>query len=116
MRIDNAQLRDQLIEHLSQFVTEERRARIEEVLAQRTRHITVVLEDLYQTQNISAVMRSCECYGIQDVYVVVSSNGEQISKVVKPVLIPSEMTMIKIANDKLSSIDGTLTVSLEKRV
>ncbi|MCQ2284305.1 MAG: RNA methyltransferase [Bacteroidales bacterium] len=80
MRIDNAQLRDQLIEHLSQFVTEERRARIEEVLAQRTRHITVVLEDLYQTQNISAVMRTCDCYGIQDAYIVENRNEFEVHK------------------------------------
>lgn len=62
------------INYLQTFITEERNQRIQEVLAQRTRHFTVVLEDLFQTQNISAVMRSCECYGIQDVHIIENKN------------------------------------------
>ena len=41
-------LLEKLIEHLEQFVTEPRKARLQEVLANRTRNVTVVLEDLYQ--------------------------------------------------------------------
>ena len=63
-----------LIPYLRTFITEERDARILEVLAHRTRHFTVVLEDLYQTQNISAVMRTCECYGVQDVHIIEKEN------------------------------------------
>lgn len=67
-------LLEKLIEHLEQFVTEPRKARLQEVLANRTRNVTVVLEDLYQTQNISAVMRTCDCYGVQDAYIVENKN------------------------------------------
>jgi len=74
MNIDDPKLRKELIAQLEQFVTDSRKARLQEVLRNRTRHITVVLEDLYQTQNISAVMRSCECYGIQDAYIVENRN------------------------------------------
>lgn len=74
MKIDNPKIRKELITHLEQFVTDNRKERLMEVLHNRTRHITVVLEDLYQTQNISAVMRSCECYGIQDAYIVENRN------------------------------------------
>lgn len=63
-----------LIPYLRTFITEERDARILEVLANRSRHFTVVLEDLYQTQNISAVMRTCECYGVQDVHIIEKEN------------------------------------------
>ena len=80
IQITDTETRRKLIEHLSQFVTEPRKARLEEVLSNRTRHITVVLEDLYQTQNISAVMRSCECYGIQDAYIVENRNEFEIHK------------------------------------
>ena len=76
----NKEVKIKLTEHLSQFVTEVRRDRLREVLSQRTRHITVVLEDLYQTQNISAVMRSCECYGIQDAYIVENRNEFEVHK------------------------------------
>lgn len=72
--IQDPQLLNQLIEHLEQFVTDARKERLKEVLSKRTRNITVVLEDLYQTQNISAVMRTCDCYGIQDAYIVENKN------------------------------------------
>ncbi|MBO4381844.1 MAG: RNA methyltransferase [Bacteroidales bacterium] len=79
-QIEDLHLRDKLTAYLEQFVTEERKARLLEVLANRTRHVTVVLEDLYQTQNISAVMRSCECYGVQDAYIVENRNTFEIHK------------------------------------
>lgn len=80
MQIEDSEKRRALIAHLEQFVTDTRKERLEEVLANRTRHVTVVLEDLYQTQNISAVMRSCECYGIQDAYIVENRNVFEIHK------------------------------------
>ena len=59
-----------LLTFLSQFVTDERKQRFEEVLSHRTRHVTVVLEDIFQPHNASAVMRSCDLRGIQDIHVV----------------------------------------------
>lgn len=59
-----------LLDFLTQFVTDERKRRFEEVLSYRTRHLTVVLEDIFQPHNASAVMRSCDLRGIQDVHVV----------------------------------------------
>lgn len=59
-----------LIEHLSAFITTQRLNRMRGALSQRTRHLSVVLEDIYQSQNASAVLRSCECFGIQDVHVI----------------------------------------------
>jgi tRNA (guanosine-2'-O-)-methyltransferase len=59
-----------LIAHLRQFVTPARQALMERVLAERTAHIQVVLEDIYQPHNASAVMRSCECFGIQHLHVI----------------------------------------------
>lgn len=63
-----------LISHLSAFVTEERKKRFEEVLQNRTRHITIALEDIYQPHNASAVLRSCDCFGIQDVHIIENKN------------------------------------------
>lgn len=56
--------------YLAEFMMDSRRERIEEVLAQRTRYLTVVLEDIYHAPNASAVIRSCECFGIQDLHVI----------------------------------------------
>ena len=60
----------ELTNFLSQFVTESKKCRIEEVLANRTCHLTVVLEDIFQPHNASAVLRSCECFGLQNVHII----------------------------------------------
>ena len=66
--------RQALIDHLATFVTPHRWERIQTVIAQRTRQITVVLEDLYQPHNASAVLRSCDGFGIQDVNIIETRN------------------------------------------
>ena len=60
----------ELIEFLGRHVTENKRGKIRRVLAERTRHLTVLLEDLNQPHNASACLRSCDCFGIQDIHVV----------------------------------------------
>lgn len=65
---------DSEIQNLSAFVTENRLKRIEEVLQLRTRHLTVVLEDIQKPQNAAAVLRSCDCFGIQDVHIIENQN------------------------------------------
>ena len=51
-------------------MTEERRQKFERVLAQRQNDLTVVLENVFDPHNISAVMRSCDAVGIQEIYVL----------------------------------------------
>lgn len=60
----------ELIEHLGRHLTENKRERIREVLSERTRHLTVLLEDVNQPHNAAACLRSCDCFGIQDVHIV----------------------------------------------
>ena len=64
----------ELITHLSPLVTNNRWNRFQEVLAERTQYITVVLENIYQPLNASAVLRSVDCFGIQDVHVIENYN------------------------------------------
>ncbi|MEM1293685.1 MAG: RNA methyltransferase [Cyanobacteria bacterium P01_H01_bin.162] len=71
-----------LIDYLSGFVTPERRDRIETVLSQRTRYITVVLEDIKHTQNASAVLRSCDIFGLQDIHIVEQNYGFRARRMV----------------------------------
>jgi tRNA (guanosine-2'-O-)-methyltransferase len=68
-----------LINYLSGFVNERRKERLREVLSERTRHLTIVLEDIYQGHNASAVLRSCDCFGIQDVHFIENKNTMKIS-------------------------------------
>lgn len=64
----------EILKYLEQFMTEQRVSRMREIVDQRTRHITVVLEDIFQSHNISAVLRSCDCFGIQDVHILQGEN------------------------------------------
>lgn len=59
-----------LIEHLLQFVTPGKRRLMARVIEGRTSHLQVILEDIFQPHNASAVMRSCECFGIQHLHVI----------------------------------------------
>lgn len=70
----------QLLAHLESYLTERRIELFKEVLAQRTRHFTVVTEDVYQLHNTSAVMRTCDIFGIQDLHVVEEIAGKRIDK------------------------------------
>ncbi len=63
-----------LIEHFSKLITEERWLLMNKIVADRTRYMTVVLEDIYQPHNASAVLRTCDCFGVQDVHIIENRN------------------------------------------
>ncbi len=59
-----------IIQNLSKMVSEKRLETFVNVINNRTRYLCLVLEDLFQSHNASAVLRSCDCFGIQDVHVI----------------------------------------------
>lgn len=74
----NAELQNKLYSHLSSAVTDERLALFNKIIENRTNYITVVLEDIFQAQNASAVLRSCDCTGIQNIHVIENRNKFQV--------------------------------------
>lgn len=72
-------MKEDIIEILKNFITPNRYNKIEQVLKNRTRYITIVLEDIYQPHNASAVLRTCDCLGIQDVYIIENKNKYNIN-------------------------------------
>ena len=70
----NREYKQALYEYLLEYVTENKQAKFEEVLANRTRSLTVVLEDIFKSHNASAVLRTAECMGLQDVHVIEQDN------------------------------------------
>jgi len=66
-------------DYLSGFVTERRSKLFGQIVSDRTRYLTIVLENLYQPHNASAVLRSCDCFGIQDVHIIENSNTCEIN-------------------------------------
>ncbi|MCB0399158.1 MAG: RNA methyltransferase [Winogradskyella sp.] len=69
-----------LLEYLESYLTENRRKRFKKVLAQRTKHFTVATEDVYQLHNTSAVIRTCDVFGIQEVNIVEEINSKRIDR------------------------------------
>ena len=69
-----------LLEHLESFLTPKRKARFDDVLPNRTKHFTVATEDVYQLHNTSAVIRSCDVFGIQDIHIVEERNSKRIDR------------------------------------
>ncbi|MEM8968936.1 MAG: RNA methyltransferase [Bacteroidota bacterium] len=71
---------EKLYQYLSEFLSESRMQRFEEVLQWRTRHFTVAVEDIYQQHNASAIIRTCDCLGIQDIHIVERGNEFILAK------------------------------------
>ncbi len=68
------ELQKKLINCFSEYITDHKKTLIEQVLDFRTRHITIALEDIYQPQNASAAVRTCDCFGIQDLHIIENKN------------------------------------------
>jgi len=69
-----------LLTYLEEFLTCARIQRFKEVLEQRTNYITVAVEDVYQLHNTSAVLRSCDAFGVQEVHLVEDRFGKRLDK------------------------------------
>jgi tRNA (guanosine-2'-O-)-methyltransferase len=68
------------LEYLETFLTPERKQKFHTILKLRTKHFTVAMEDVFQLHNTSAVMRSCEIFGIQELNVIEERYGKAIDK------------------------------------
>lgn len=71
--------REKLLEFLSGFISDNKKNLFEKNIEHRTRYMTVVLEDIFQSHNASAVMRSCDCFGVQDIHVIENENEYNIN-------------------------------------
>lgn len=69
----------QLYEQLAQFISPNKRALFDRIAPLRTRHVTIVLEDIYQSQNASAVVRTSDLVGLQDIHVIENRNAYQLN-------------------------------------
>jgi tRNA (guanosine-2'-O-)-methyltransferase len=68
------------LEFLENILTDNRKERFLNVLKNRTNHFTIAVEDIFQMHNTSAVMRSCEVFGIQELNVIEQRYGKSIDK------------------------------------
>lgn len=68
------------LKYLETILTDNRKQRFLNVLSKRTNHFTIAMEDIFQLHNTSAVMRSCEVFGIQELNVVEERYTKSIDK------------------------------------
>ncbi len=78
--LDQIEDKEALLQYLRQYMTEERSSRFREVLKFRTRHFTLAVEDVFKERNASAIIRTADCFGIQDVHIIENQNEYQISE------------------------------------
>lgn len=71
---------NQLLHYLEDFITPERKQRFLEILEKRTKYITVAVEDVFQIHNMSAVIRSCDIFGIQEAHLIENRFGKRLDK------------------------------------
>ena len=79
---DNMKTRKEKLEYLKNFVSDEKTELFARMINERTDYIAIVLEDLYQSHNQSAVMRSAECFGVQQLHVIENRNKYDITSTV----------------------------------
>jgi tRNA (guanosine-2'-O-)-methyltransferase len=63
-----------------EIITPNKREMFDRIAAERTKHLTVVMENIYQEHNASAVLRSCDCFGIQELHVIEKDNTYKIQR------------------------------------
>lgn len=74
--------REGLLRALQPYLTSERNARFDEVLSYRTEHFAIGIEDVFQEHNAGALLRTCDCFGIQNAHVIEQFNSLKVSKTI----------------------------------
>lgn len=69
-----------ILEEFYSIISRSKQEMYERIARDRTKHLTVVLENIYQEHNASAVIRSCDCFGIQELHVIKKNNQYKIQR------------------------------------
>lgn len=71
---------EQLLAFFYSIITESKREKFDQIASERTRYLTVVIENVYQEQNASAIVRSCDCFGIHDIHAIEKDNSFSVNR------------------------------------
>lgn len=71
-------MNEKLLTYLEHFITEERKERFLNIINARTNHFTVAMEDVFQMHNTSAVVRTCEVFGVQQAHSIEGRYGKRL--------------------------------------
>ena len=73
-------MKNELLQAFYELIPEVKGQLFDEVASKRTRYLTVLLEEIFQEHNASAVLRSCDCFGIQELHVIESKNQYKVQR------------------------------------
>ncbi len=65
---------------LYELIPLEKKELFDKISSERTRYLTVLLEDIYQEHNASAILRNCDCFGIQELHVIEQTNKYKVQR------------------------------------
>ncbi len=68
------------LKYLESYLTTHRKLLFDEISRERTRHFTIVAEDTYQEHNASALVRNCDCFGIQELHIIEEHQRYRLAK------------------------------------
>lgn len=69
-----------VLDEFYSIISSSKQEMYERISKERTKHITVVLENIYQEHNASAVLRTCDCFGIQELHAIEKNNQYKIQR------------------------------------
>lgn len=71
---------DKILEEFYNIISDNKKEMFDRIASERTKHFTVVMENIYQEHNASAVLRSCDCFGIQELHVIEKDNQYKVQR------------------------------------
>jgi tRNA (guanosine-2'-O-)-methyltransferase len=73
-------IREKVLEEFYNIISESKIEMYDRIASERTRYLTLVLENIHQEHNASAVMRTCDCFGIQELNVIEKNNQYRVQR------------------------------------
>jgi tRNA (guanosine-2'-O-)-methyltransferase len=73
-------MEEKILAEFYEIISENKKEMFDRIASERTKHITVAIENVYQEHNASAVLRSCDCFGLQEMHVIEKNNQYKVQR------------------------------------
>jgi tRNA (guanosine-2'-O-)-methyltransferase len=73
-------MEEKILAEFYDIISENKKEMFDRIASERTKHITVAIENVYQEHNASAVLRSCDCFGLQEMHVIEKDNQYKVQR------------------------------------
>jgi tRNA (guanosine-2'-O-)-methyltransferase len=73
-------MEEKILAEFYEIISDNKKEMFNRIAAERTKHITLAIENVYQEHNASAVLRSCDCFGIQELHVIEKDNQYKVQR------------------------------------